>query len=96
MSRRIKKESSLTYIDLFAGIGGFHIALNELGAECVYAAEWDDNCRKTYKANFGNEKILFTKAGEATENFATDITKVDVKNIPDVLDFHANHFHKRV
>lgn len=83
MQNNIRKMKNTTYIDLFAGIGGFHIALNELGAKCVYAAEWDANCRKTYKANFGSENNLFNKNGEATNNFATDITKVDVKNIPD-------------
>ncbi|MDO5564813.1 MAG: DNA cytosine methyltransferase [Eubacteriales bacterium] len=72
-----------TFIDLFAGIGGFHIAMNQLGGECVYAAEWDINSRKTYKANFYNETNLFDSLGNATDNFASDITKVDVNSIPD-------------
>lgn len=39
-------------IDLFAGIGGFHIALHDLGCKCLYASEWDTFARKTYKENF--------------------------------------------
>ena len=42
----------LKFIDLFAGIGGFHLALHNLGAECVFASEWDEHARKTYERNF--------------------------------------------
>lgn len=47
------KESGarFTFIDLFAGIGGFHLAFNRLGGECVYASEWDAHARKTYEFN---------------------------------------------
>lgn len=41
-----------TFIDLFAGIGGFHLAFHNAGAECVFASEWDDSARLTYEANF--------------------------------------------
>lgn len=47
-----KSESLFTFVDLFAGIGGFHVALHSLGGECVYASEWDSYARKTYKENF--------------------------------------------
>ena len=39
------------FIDLFAGIGGFHHAFHELGAECVFASEIDPYARKTYECN---------------------------------------------
>ena len=42
-----------TFIDLFAGIGGFRIAMQNVGGECVYTSEWDANAKKTYQSNFG-------------------------------------------
>lgn len=42
-----------TFIDLFAGIGGFRLALQNLGGKCVFTSEWDKNAKRTYKANFG-------------------------------------------
>lgn len=42
----------ITFIDLFAGIGGFHLAFHELGGSCVYASEWNVHARKTYEKNF--------------------------------------------
>jgi len=41
------------FIDLFAGIGGFRLALQNLGGKCVFTSEWDKYSQKTYKANFG-------------------------------------------
>lgn len=43
----------MRFIDLFAGIGGFRIAFEELGGECVFSSEWDKYSQKTYEANFG-------------------------------------------
>lgn len=51
------KANSNTYfsfIDLFAGIGGFRIAMQHCGGKCVYSSEWDDNARQTYFHNFGD------------------------------------------
>lgn len=42
-----------TFIDLFAGIGGFRMALQNLGGQCVFSSEWDSNAQKTYFANYG-------------------------------------------
>ncbi len=42
-----------TFIDLFAGIGGFRIALQELGGECVFSSEWDLQAQETYTLNYG-------------------------------------------
>jgi DNA (cytosine-5)-methyltransferase 1 len=41
------------FIDLFAGIGGFRIALQNLGGNCVFTSEWDKEAQRTYRANFG-------------------------------------------
>lgn len=42
-----------TFIDLFAGIGGFRIAFQKLGGKCVFSSEWDKYARLTYENNFG-------------------------------------------
>lgn len=43
-----------TFIDLFAGIGGFRIACQEFGGRCIYSSEWDKQAQATYFANFGD------------------------------------------
>jgi len=40
------------FVDLFAGIGGFRVALQKLGGKCVFSSEWDRYAQKTYKAWF--------------------------------------------
>ncbi len=73
-----QQKTTPKFIDLFSGIGGFHLALHNLGADCVFASEWDDSARKTYEHNFsGISPQIFE-----TENFAGDITLVDPKSIP--------------
>jgi DNA (cytosine-5)-methyltransferase 1 len=42
----------LRFIDLFAGIGGFRLAFESVGYECVYSCEIDENCQKVYLNNF--------------------------------------------
>lgn len=48
------KNPKFTFIDLFAGIGGFRIAMQNLGGKCVYSSEWNIYAQKTYFANFGD------------------------------------------
>ena len=67
------------FIDLFAGIGGFHLALHNLGAKAVFASEWNAHARKTYEHNFKTISPSLFKTG----NFAGDITQVNKKDIPD-------------
>ena len=43
----------MTFIDLFAGIGGFRYALSSFGCKCVFSSEWDKYCRESYNLNFG-------------------------------------------
>lgn len=51
-----------TFIDLFAGIGGFHTAMHSVGAHCVFASEWDKYARISYEANYKDiEPGLFEK-----------------------------------
>lgn len=41
------------FIDLFAGLGGFHLALEQLGCKCVFASELQQDLRTLYESNFG-------------------------------------------
>lgn len=47
------KDPIFQFIDLFAGIGGFRLALQNLGGKCVFTSEWDTEAKRTYLANFG-------------------------------------------
>ena len=47
------EKPKFTFIDLFAGIGGFRLALQNLGGKCVFTSEWNHDAKKTYRANFG-------------------------------------------
>ena len=71
--------ATVKFIDLFAGIGGFHLAFHNVGAECVFASEWNDAARLTYETNFSKISPQLFKKG----NFAGDITAVDKEEIPD-------------
>ncbi|HKG45567.1 MAG TPA: DNA (cytosine-5-)-methyltransferase [Pyrinomonadaceae bacterium] len=45
----------LKFIDLFCGIGGFRLALDRAGAQCVFSCDWDKYSQLTYEANFGEK-----------------------------------------
>jgi DNA (cytosine-5)-methyltransferase 1 len=62
---------SFVFADLFAGIGGFRIALESIGGECIFSSEWDKYAQMTYKANFGDIPN-------------GDITQVKPSSIPDI------------
>lgn len=62
--------TGFTFIDLFAGIGGFRIALEDLGGKCEFSSEWNRFSRETYRANFGDVP-------------AGDIREIDAESIPD-------------
>lgn len=62
--------NSFKFIDLFAGLGGFHLALVRLGGKCVFAAEWNEGLQELYKTNFGIKPF-------------GDITEVIIENVPD-------------
>lgn len=47
------KEPKFTFIDLFAGMGGFRLAMQAQGGKCVFSSEWNKYAQKTYLANFG-------------------------------------------
>jgi len=70
------KKPKFTFIDLFAGIGGFRLALQNLGGKCVFTSEWDKEAKRTYKANFGE-----TPFGDITK----EETKQYIPNNFDIL-----------
>lgn len=68
------QKTEFTFIDLFAGIGGFRIPLQELGGKCIFSSEFNSHAQKVYELNYGEKPF-------------GDITKIDVNTIPthDVL-----------
>ena len=65
----VSKDSKFRYVELFAGIGGFRIALDRLGGHCVFSSEMDRFARANYEANYGDRP-------------AGDITRVSEGDIP--------------
>lgn len=66
--------SRFTFIDLFAGIGGFRLAMQALGGTCVFTSEWDKHAAETYRVNFGEAPY-------------GDITQAEIKShIPKFFD----------
>ncbi|MEM8677551.1 MAG: DNA cytosine methyltransferase [Cyanobacteria bacterium P01_G01_bin.67] len=59
----------LSFIDLFAGIGGIRVAFEAIGAKCIFSSEWDKYARQTYEANFKEAPY-------------GDITKINIQDIP--------------
>lgn len=65
---------TFTFIDLFAGIGGFRLAMQEVGGKCVFSSEWDEAAKETYFQNYG--EVPFG-----------DITKQETKKlVPEYFD----------
>jgi len=63
------KKKTFNFIDLFSGIGGFHLALSTIGGKCVMASDIDIAANDSYKANFGIEPL-------------GDIKQIDADTIP--------------
>ncbi len=63
----------LTFIDLFAGIGGMRLGFERIGARCVFTSEWDDYCQKTYRNAFPDD----------THPIVGDIRQVHEEEVPD-------------
>lgn len=76
-------KKQITFIDLFAGIGGFHLAFHNLGAKCVFVSEWDKAARETYKKNFEKIQPELFAPETIDQTFTGDITAVLPKSIPD-------------
>ena len=71
-----------TFIDLFAGIGGFRIALEELGGKCVFSSEWEPKAKETYFQNYGEvpfgDITQFTKTGQTADLTPEHIPNHDI------------------
>lgn len=63
-------EKQVTFIDLFAGIGGFRYSFEKSGCKCVFSSEIDEACQNVYEKNYGDKP-------------AGDITKIEASEIPD-------------
>lgn len=65
------EQAGFTFVDLFAGIGGFRLGFESVGGRCVFTSEWDRYAQTTYRANFGDHEVH------------GDITKIPADAVPD-------------
>lgn len=76
----MSNKKQYTFIDLFAGIGGFHQAMHSVGMKCVFASEWDKYARISYEANYKDiSPELFS---DNYRLFNCDLTEQNPEEIP--------------
>ena len=63
----------MKFIDLFAGVGGFRLALDSLGHQCVFSSEINSSCQRVYETNFGEKPF-----GDITQIAPSDIPDFDI------------------
>ena len=74
-------------VDLFAGIGGFRIALQKLGGKCLFSSEWNCDAKQTYYQNFG--EIPFGNLRQFTKSVISDQRLAEIiPNHPSCATFH--------
>lgn len=69
----VSPRKKFRFIDLFCGIGGFRIAFEQEGAECVFSSDWDKFSQQTYEANFGHKPL-----GDIHSFAVKDIPQFDI------------------
>lgn len=81
-------QPAFRFVDLFAGVGGFHHALQPFGGKCVLAVELDEECRRVYRASFPDM---------AAESIQTDIRSLTRKRPhPDAAELDPEEIRARV
>lgn len=73
-------KKTFNFIDLFAGIGGFHQAMHAAGGHCVFASEWNKHARVSYETNY--KSVSPEIFANDNQFFAGDINEVDPTTIP--------------
>lgn len=79
MNQILRRMKMFKFMDLFAGIGGFHLALKDFGGQCVFASEIDKHCQEVYEDNFGIKPV-------------GDITKITEDQLPPEVDVVCGGF----
>ena len=77
-SYKNKPRADFTFIDLFAGIGGFRKGFESIGGQCVFTSEWDRYSRKTYLANFDCDHEVAGDIQPIVEHYIDTIPAHDV------------------
>jgi len=84
LPQKPEAQSSFTFIDLFAGIGGIRKGFEAIGGECIFTSEWDLNAVRTYKANHYCDPLK--------HQFNLDIRDITLSSQLDVTDYEAYQY----
>lgn len=89
-ARKKDSSQSFTFADLFAGIGGFHLALSSHGGQCIFASEWDTNAKITYAINHGI--VPFGDIRHFTRKNGKDRSSAEIRKMIPYVDVIAAGF----